>query len=51
MNDGLLELCKAQTLLGENLNETDYEALLLLCKIHSTRGETNKMLGKYNESK
>ena len=43
-------LDKAELLLEENLDKTDYETLLYLYKIYSNKGETNKMLGKYNES-
>lgn len=50
LNKSLTELRKAQLLLEENLDETDNEALLQLFKVHSNKGETNKVLGEYNES-
>ena len=50
MNDSLPMLRKAQLLLKENFDKTDHEILLYLYNIHSNKGKTNKVLGKYEES-
>ena len=50
LNKSLSVLHQAQSLLHQNYDEPDLEAVLYHFKVLSNMGATNKVLGKYDES-